>query len=437
MPRSPQQSLIPPGALPSPGLPMLVGFSGGLDSTVLLHVLAALPAVRETGLRAIHVHHGLQAHADDWARHCIEQCAALDVRLTVARVEVRRDAGLGLEGSAREARLQAFDAYLGEHEALVTAHHQDDQAETLLLRALRGSGVDGLGAMKAWSRLAGGQPQWRPLLPVSRQRLLHHALAQGLRWIEDPGNGTSVQDRDFLRNRVMPLLRERWPQASASLARSAGLAAQAGALLQEMDAQALALCATDDPQVLSVAPLLALDPARRARVLRRWIGQLGLPPLPGAGVARIETDLLHARPDAQPVFDWRGARVQRWRTLLHSGLRVAPLDPDWSVAWTGSDRLALPGGGSLSLHGAPALPWPLRVHARQGGERIRLPGRRHSHSLKHVLQSLGVPPWQRAVLPLLSDAGGELLAVADMACAAPLRAWLDQHQASLAWRHAV
>lgn len=415
---------------------MLAGFSGGLDSTVLLHLLADLPGVREAGLRALHVHHGLHAHADDWARHCIDQCLALDVPLTVARVTVRRDAGLGLEGVAREARLEAFAAHLGDKEVLVTAHHQDDQAETLLLRALRGSGVDALGAMQAWSRLAGGQRQWRPLLAVSRQRLFDHARARELHWIEDPGNHTPVQDRDFLRNRVMPLLRERWPQASASLARSADLAAQAGALLQDLDAQALAGCATDDPQVLSVALLRDLDPARRARVLRRWTGQLGLPPLPGAGVARIETDLLQARPDAQPVFDWHGARVQRWRTRLHAGLRVAPLAPDWSVAWTGTDRLAIPGGASLSLRGAPALPWPLRVHARQGGERIRLPGRSQSHSLKHLLQSLAVPPWQRAVLPLLSDAGGELLAVADLAYAAPFQAWLDQHRASLAWRHA-
>ncbi|KAB8172125.1 tRNA lysidine(34) synthetase TilS, partial [Lysobacter maris] len=176
---------LPPDA-PSPA-PLLVAYSGGLDSTVLLHLLASEPRRRSDGLRAIHVHHGLHPDADDWARHCRRFCDALAIPLTVVRVEVARDAGLGLEAAARHARHAAFEAALGTDEVLVTGHHRDDQAETFLLRALRASGTDGLAAMRAWRRCGRGW-LWRPLLETPRAALLEHAGTHALRWIEDPSN---------------------------------------------------------------------------------------------------------------------------------------------------------------------------------------------------------------------------------------------------------
>ena len=426
-----------------PGLPaeangaVVVGWSGGLDSTVLLHLLAGEPAIRARGLRAVHVHHGLQAAADAWAAHCERQAVALGVPLRVLRVDVPRDAGSGLEAAAREARYAALSSTLAQGDVLATAHHLDDQAETFLLRALRASGPDGLGAMRALRRLGRGW-QWRPLLAVPRDALLAYARVHGLAWIEDPSNARADADRNFLRLQVLPLLGTRWPHAAASLARSAALCAQTGALLAEEDAALLRMHAGDDPHTLRVPALLALPAARRARLLRHWIRMLALPPLPAQGVERIEEQLLRARTDAGACFAWTGARVLRWRDFLQADNVRAPLRPDWTVAWDGRAPLALPDGGSLHLHDGSGVAVsgfdaPVRVHARQGGERIVLPGRTHSHTLKHVLQERGVPPWRREHLPLLSDATGHLLAAGDVAWSAPLANWLHARGWHLAW----
>src|SRR5690606_16818783 len=344
---------LPAGFLAMPGIEgharaVLVGLSGGLDSIVLLHLLAMQPHIRDAGLRAIHVHHGLQAAADDWAAHCRGVCEAMAVPLQVVRVEVARDAGTGLEAAARSARRNAFTDALRDGEVLALAHHRDDQAETFLLRALRASGPDGLAAMRPWQRFGAGW-LWRPLLDAPRADLLAHAQLHGLRWVEDPSNDDTAHDRNFLRHRVLPLLRDRWPAASASLARSAALASDARDLLVEGDDTALEAVRTNDPQVLSAAALDALPPARRARVLRRWIEALGLPPLPAQGVARTGADLLAAGSDTDATFEWHGARVRRWRDLLHAGVHRAPLAPGWYADWDGREPLVLPGGGELRL----------------------------------------------------------------------------------------
>ncbi len=438
--------------------PVLAGFSGGLDSTVLLHLLAASPAIRQGGLRAIHVHHGLQPDADAWATHCAAFCAELGIGLMQVRVAVDRASGLGVEGAARDARLAAFADALREGEVLALAHHRDDQAETFLLRALRASGPDGLAAMRPWRAFGRGQ-LWRPLLQTPRASLLAYAREHGLRWIEDESNLDIALDRGFLRRRVLPLLRERWPQADAALARAAALQAEAVALLDAEDAAALASARTADPRVLSAAALHALPPARRARVLRGWIASLRLPPLPAQGVASIESDLLAAAADADARFEWNGAVVRRWSDLLHAGPRLTSLPAEWSVAWSLDAPLPLPTGDRLELEtpcrsdvSRELLPGAerqelatdvaptsasfdidVRVHARRGGERIVLPGRTHSHTLKHVLQDLGVPPWERERLPLLSDAEGRLLAAGDLVYSAGFDAWLREHGARLHW----
>lgn len=412
--------------------PLLLGLSGGLDSIVLLHAFATSDAARNRGLRAIHVHHGLHRDADAWTAHCERACAGLAVPLTITRVAVERESGEGLEAAARTARHAAFDAALRDDEVLALAHHRDDQAETFLQRALRASGPDGLGAMRPWRRFGRGW-LWRPLLEVPRSDLHAYAQQHRLQWIEDPGNADLDLDRNFLRHRVLPLLRERWPHADAAFARSAALSTEATELLDAEDAAALASARCADPDILDTDTLLALPMTRRARVLRRWIGELALPPLPAAGVARVETDLLHAASDAEAEFAWSGAVIRRWRRLLHAGLRRAPLPQDWQASWDGREPLPLPTGGTLTLQGATAFDATLRVHARHGGERITLPGREHSHTLKHVLQDLGVPPWVRERLPLLSDADGAVLAAGDLACSAGFEAWLHERDARLIW----
>lgn len=416
-----------------PDAPLCVGFSGGLDSTVLLHALAASPRVRERGLRAWYVHHGLHPGADDWARHCAEFCAALGLELTVSRVSVAQTGGDGPEAAARRARHAAFEAGLGEGEILALAHHLDDQAETLLLRLLRGSGPDGLASMRAWRDCGRGR-LWRPLLNLPREALQAYALNHRLSWIDDPSNKDDRFDRNFLRHRVMPLLRERWPQANAAFARSAHLSDEATRLLESEDALALAQVRSLDPQALSRSALLALPRARRARVLRRWIAELGLPPLPARGVARIESEVLPARADAAAEFAWNGAQVRAWRDLLHAQSPRPALPPHWRTAWDGRAALELPHGGQWRLQGTDGFELPVHAHTRGGGERIVLPGRSHAHALKHVLQQLGVPPWERERLPLLSTASGELCAVGDLIYGANFDRWLRERGARLVWR---
>lgn len=425
-----------------PAGPLCVGFSGGLDSTVLLHALAASPAARGRGLRAWHVHHGLHADADLWTAKCETTCTALAVPLTVTRVEVLRDAGHGLEAAARQARHASFREGLADGEILVLAHHLDDQAETFLLRAMRASGPDGLGAMRNWRGFGRGH-LWRPLLGVTRASLETYAGGHGLRWIEDPSNADASFDRNFLRREVLPLLGERWPHAAAALARSAALCAEAAGLLDADDSAALADVATDDPSSLSRERLAALSPARRARVLRHWISTLGLPPLPGNGIVQIESALLVARPDAAARFEWNGAVIHAWRDLLHAGLVPPPLPDEWQVAWDGQEPLVLPDDSTLALRpsagavsNTAGFGRILLVHARRGGERITLPGRDHSHSLKQLLQERAIPPWQRVRLPLLSTIEGELLAAGDRILSADFAQWLHERGGRLQWREA-
>src|SRR5690606_34009047 len=207
---------------------------------------------------------------------------------------------------------------------------------------------------------------------------------------------------NFLRRQVMPLLRTRWPHAGDAFAQVASLQREASGLLEESDAQALATLRTADPCCLHAAPLAALPAARQARVLRRWVEGLGLPPLPGRGVAQVAR-LLEVSRDPRGQFAWHGAAIRRWRDLLHAG-RVPATAVPAQLAWDGRTPLAWDGGelalepalapGEPSANAAALIP-PFMVHPRSGGERIILPGRSHSHALKHVLQDLGVPPWAR------------------------------------------
>jgi tRNA(Ile)-lysidine synthase len=413
-----------------PAQPIVVGFSGGLDSGVLLHALAALPAARAHGLRALHVHHGLHPDADGWAAHCQRICAELGLALHVARVSVDHDLGIGLEAAARHARYAAFRAQLAEHEVLALAHHQDDQAETVLLRLLRASGSDGLAAMQQWRGLAPNSI-WRPLLKQPRAALLAYAQANALHWIDDPSNAVHGPDRNFLRHQVLPLLRQRWPQAGAALARSAELLAEDAQSLRSEAAARLAGVLASDPATVSVTALLAQPAPWRARLLRLWIEQQGLPPLRGGAIAIIESQLLHARTDAQPQYRWQGVRMQRWRDLLHVGIEQQPLPVDWQATWDTHAPLQLPDGSRLQLD--TPFDSPVLVRARRGGERIRLPGRSHHHSLRHVLQQQAVPPWQRERLPLLFAADGELLAAGDGILSARWQAWQEHSGARLGW----
>lgn len=413
-------------------MPLLVGYSGGLDSTVLLHWLQQSAALTGVAVRAVHVHHGLQAAADTWVVHCQQQCAALGVPLAIHRVQPDLQQGTGLEAAARDVRRAAFLDELREGETLALAQHQDDQAETFLLRALRGSGVDGLAAM-AVDSLLGPHRLWRPLLQVPRTALLHYAQAHGLRWIEDPSNADDGPDRNFLRLRVLPLLQQRWPHAAQALAGSAAHCSGLRDLLDDEDNELLAHVQAAD-RVLSVERLRSLSVARRARVLRRWVRTQGAAPLPASVLKQLESELLPAERDRDAQVRWQQHVIRHWRGhwyLLPATLPALP--PRWQAMWDGRAPLPLPDGGELRLLGTEGFAQPMRVAARQGGERIALAGRHHQHRLKDCLQQAHLAPWRRAQLPLLY-ADDALQAAADVVLSAPLQAWLQERGAALQWR---
>ncbi len=394
---------------------LAVAFSGGVDSSALLHALSQLPAARAMGLRALHVDHGLHEESPSWARHCIAMCTSWQVPVQILHVDVARDSGLGIEAAARDARYAALAHAMQPGEWLATAQHQDDQAETLLLRLLRGSGTAALGAMRS-TRALGTGTLWRPLLSITRADLRRYADARALRWIEDSANANPQFDRSWLRSEVMPLLTSRWPHANSAISQSAALLADDGDLIAMQAECALSLCINRTDFTLQTLALLNLGAALRAHVIRRWLGEAGAEPIPRHLLATIESTLLGEPTDTVAEVRYGRVIIRRFRDRLYVEPAVPALDREWSAEWDGQQALTLPDGGELTI--VPI--WtggPLQVSYRQGGERIRLPGRSHRHSVKNLLQESGIPPWQRSRLPLVWQ-GDELLAIADLVVSA-------------------
>lgn len=388
--------------------PLLVAYSGGLDSTVLLHALAVDPEVRARGLRAIHIEHGLHPAAPQWAEHCERACADLGVALARRSVEVRPD-GEGLEAAARDARYTAFADALRPDETLVLAQHRDDQAETVLLRLLRGAGGHGLSGMPSHRGVAHAR-LWRPLLDIDRAALRTYAQAHDLAWVDDPSNLETRFDRNFLRAEVMPVLQRRWSNAGASLTRSATWLAEESLLLDEAAGERLARVQDSDPDTLSIEALTALSTGWQKQVLRLWLESRGHPPLPAHAFAELLGPLLGARGDAVPQLRWAGSLLRRWGGRLWLARQQREWPEHWQCDWNGCGTITVPDGRRFTLERPEATPVAgLQLRARRGGERIDLPSRRHSSELKTVLQDLGVPPWQRPRLPLLFE-GDTLLA---------------------------
>jgi tRNA(Ile)-lysidine synthase len=395
-------------ALPSAAL--CVAFSGGPDSTALLHALSQLPDARTRGLRAVHVDHALQGDSASWAIECQHVCAALDVPCEVLRVQVDTRGGSGIEAAARAARYGALSTHLQAGECLVLGHHRDDQAETVLLKLLRGAGPEGLGGMRALRPFADGQ-LWRPLLDLSRRQLRDYITAHQLVVIDDPSNNDTRLGRNYLRREVLPQLLQHWPQAVDSIVHSATLCRHAADTLRH--AWMAAFQTLHDPLTgsLDAYRWLALDSALREPLLDHWLHELGLPAPTTAQRRQIEFQC-DARAGQQPCIQWRGAELHIWRGRMWATPPALTLDLAWQQLWQG-EPIQLPDGGSLSLSDPTArLSEPLLVHLRRGGERLKPAGDAHTRELRDLFQRAGMPPWQRAAVPLIS-AGDELVAVAD------------------------
>ncbi|HEX6928449.1 MAG TPA: tRNA lysidine(34) synthetase TilS [Gammaproteobacteria bacterium] len=377
-----------------------VAFSGGLDSTVLLHALAARRDALAAPLHAVHVNHNLHAESEAWGQHCRRICESLDVPLESFGVRIDAAPGLSVEGAARDARYDVFRELLDTDEILLTAQHQDDQLETFLLQALRGAGPHGLAAMPQQARLGAG---WllRPLLDWPRAALESWAREQEFEWLEDPSNSDERFDRNYLRRRITPLLRDRWPAAAQTISRGARHCAEAAILIDELAAADLAACGLGNG-TLNVIVLRTLDTARRRNVLRHWLDWSGFPRPSEKKLEHILADVLEAGPDAVPCVDWADVAVRRYRDVLYA---ERELPPPQGGAWKDEVFDLGAGWGRLrrAASDAPGLPEgaPIEVRFREGGEKIRPLGRKHHHELKKLFQDAGVLPWRRPLIPLI------------------------------------
>jgi tRNA(Ile)-lysidine synthase len=432
-----QQLMRHPDAVPC----YHVAYSGGLDSHVLLHALCALRDQLDARVAAVHVHHGLQTEADRWEAHCRNVCTALDIDFNALSVDARPDRGESPEAAARTARYGALASWLPAKHCLLTAQHQDDQAETLLLQLLRGSGVDGMAAMPETGGCGAGV-QLRPLLGFTRAALQDYASRHGLVWIEDPSNRDTAFDRNFLRHRVMPVLHERWPAASASLSRSAAHCAAASELMsQQAEADLQALHGTRSGTV-SARGLAALSVARRDNTLRAWLKRHSRHPPSTAVLARVVGDVLNSREDAGPCVRWDRFEVRRYRDDVYCLVQRQAVDTTAELNWMLSDPLTLPGGfGRLTatpVHGTglrrtAVTDAGVRVAWRRGGERCHPPGREHHHSLKKLFQAEGIPPWERDRIPLIYI-GDQLAMIPGFWVCEPFRASADEDGIVIDWQ---
>jgi len=401
-----------------------VAFSGGLDSTVLLHALTENKTVLPGQLRAAHVNHHIHRDAAHWQTHCERLCASLGVPLESQSVEVRPAKGESLEAAAREERYRALESLLQPGDMLLTAQHADDQLETFLLQALRGAGVRGLAAMPLTAPFGGGLLA-RPLLAFTREELETWARGRKLARIEDPSNADRSLDRNYLRHEVLLLLKARWPSAAATVGRSARHAAEAAEMLKAMAAEDWSHHGPGE--TLPVAALERLPEPRARNLVRYWLELRGLPLPPSHKLAELLRQA-GAAEDRNPCVDWEGAEVRRFGGQLYAQ-RPLPPSPGEFLLKPGVVRDLGEGLGALQLvpvagegiRAALCGREGLRVAFRSGGESCRPAGKAHARPLKKWLQEMHVVPWLRDRLPLIysEGAGPELLAVAGLFACEP------------------
>lgn len=386
---------------------IFIGYSGGVDSHVLLHLLACIPELKQK-LIAVYVHHGLQVSADSWALHCQQVTSNLSVNFTVLKVNAQALPRQSPEEAARNVRYQAFKNLLSNHDVLLFAQHRDDQLETVLLQMFRGAGLKGLSGMSQKTAFAPGA-LLRPLLNINQQTIKYYAQQHDLQWIEDPSNQETQFERNYLRHKIIPLLKKRWPSLDKTVARVAMHCADAQSVLSVSANKKMHLLYDTQKQSLSIPGLLTHDYLNQQWILREWLHYLGVRMPSKKVLTTIMQDILLARPEANPVVAHDGYKIQRYRQDLY--LMAIQKKPDLAQVFTwitDSASLVLTHNGVLwakeADKGIAKQRWQqanIQVKYRQGGEKIALPKRNGRHSLKKLYQEAGIAYWKRDVIPLI------------------------------------
>lgn len=394
-----------------------VAYSGGCDSHALLHSLAALRSEITSEIKAIHINHGLSPLANEWEEHCRVICEQLDVPYVAISVDASTKK-TSPEEAARHARYAEWKKLLNKDEVILLAHHQDDQAETVLLQLLRGSGVKGLAAMPAQQTFSLGL-LCRPMLGFLREEIVSYAVEQNLNWIDDPSNFDTDFDRNFLRHEIVPLLETRWPSLKKTLSRTATHSAEADQLLTELASQDW-LKVQNNNQI-KISELLELDEKRQRNVVRYWLATICKLTLPDTiHLQRILDEVLTAAEDAKPEVIWRGGEVRRYQGLLYAQEKLIEPESNTVLIWADIEKPLVLNSEGLKLSATASMGAGLSqdklknaeisLKFRQGGESCRPAGRGQTHQLKKLFQEWQIPPWRRASVPLIY-VNGELAQV--------------------------
>jgi len=384
---------LDPAALPGQGR-IIVAFSGGPDSVCLLHQLARGECTRE--ILCVHVDHGLDPESGERARRAGAIAADMGIACQIVSVEVA--AGRGPEAAARAARYRALESLIGEDDALATAHHADDQTETVLLRLIRGAGPEGLAGIRRVRAFGQG---WlvRPLLDWHRSQIEAWLQRHGLDSIRDPANDLPDFDRNHLRHAVLPGLRERWPGLDSALHRSARLCRGAADFVAERVDRDLSAADGAESDALVLGNLSDDSAFYRGAAIRAWCLCRGVEPPPGRRLDAFLQQVAKAAADRCPEIRWGRSRLRYWHERIWLEPAESPAD-DWTLAWDGLAPLALPYGlGTLRLEGPSAPPLDLAVRAGRDGESLRPADDPHRRDCKRLLAEAGVPPWQRRLWP--------------------------------------
>ncbi len=418
-----------------------LAYSGGVDSHVLLHLLAGQAQLKES-IIAVYIDHNLQKESAHWERHCRAVCHDLMVNYRSVRVNARPDKGQSPEEGARNARYQALKTMLKAGDVLLLAQHREDQLETVLLQLFRGAGVHGLGAM-APSMEFGPGCLMRPLLNIPQEMIRQYAYENNLQWVEDPSNQLNDFDRNYLRNKVVPLIKQRWKSVDKTVARAAQNCAAADKVLLDVADNYLQSAMNGSKNRLQIDSVLSVSGEIRNLMLRRWL-QYQQVLMPSAEfLHRIYSEVIKAKADADPCLVLQGHQIRRFNGYLYC-INEQDLLTEKECDWSGEkQQLHRANGYCLrriqARQGIPVERWhaaTVTVKVRQGGEVLSLPGRRGHHRLKKLFQENKFPVWLRDVVPLiyLND---KLAAVGDLWVGADFYSDSHQHCYQICWEKVI